>query len=237
MNEFKIIFSSFKDILRHPYLAIPPIILLFFTIFSSRLSVYINYKLSTTPEILGWLIFYVMAFLLFLSYILTGLIALCKNISLKESPAFKAFFSSANKFWLKNFFIILITLLVYNIIRRLTNDAAFYLGKSLGLSLDSATIFLFYPFYFLGLALIIIYLTLASFALVIKQLSIKESIKQSIALVKKNYLFVFSTLLIFFVINKLLEFINKPLFQEIINSILLIPLLALIFTKITLSEK
>jgi|GEM_PF-4645292 len=234
--ELKIVAFSFKDLLKHPYIVIPTLFLLFLTIAFSRLSVIVNYKLSNNLEIISWLVFYSLASLLVISYIFSGLIFLCRKIIKKEKFSFRDFFSSSNKLWLKNFAIVIITWLAYNIMRVLVHYSSFSIGRILNLSVEQAS-FVFYLLYFLGLALIIIYLALASFALIALGLPIRESIKKSVRIVQANYLFIFSIFVISFIINKFISYINNSLIQEVINSILIVPLLALILTKVVLSYK
>lgn len=235
MAEFKVISSAFQDLIKNPWLAIPPAFLLVFTIAFSRFSVFFNYRLTSNFESTAWLIFYSILSLMVLSYLFTGLISLSKKAVKKESFSFKDFFASANRFWMKNFLIVLIVLVVYNILRLVSHYAAFYIGKAFQLPLSQAS-FVFYLIYFAGLALVIIYLALASFVLVIFESSVGKSIKKSIELVRSNYLFIFSIFVIFFVIDSLINMINAPLIQEIIDSLIIIPYLSLILTRIVLTS-
>jgi membrane protease YdiL (CAAX protease family) len=133
-------------------------------------------------------------------------------------------------------------IIIYNIIRLAAQYSAFYIGKALALSLAYAQA-LFVAVYFIGLIGIAIFLTFSSFYIVFKGTSIITSIKNSISLVKKNYLSTLTIILIFFIIITLLDsYLAYPIFNiisvgELIKTLFIYPLFFLVLARFLLTEE
>ena len=67
-----------------------------------------------------------------------------------------------------------------------------------------------------------------------KDLNISNAIKKSVSLVKKNYTYVLPIIVIFFVVDAVLNLINIKLLYELVNAIFIVPYLSLILTKFLL---
>ena len=222
--------ESFKDFIRNPILAIPTaILLIFFTLFS-KLSVSVNYKFTQTPAITAWLVFFVVISLCVMSFLFSSLIGMSKE-SIGKKASSRSFLFYGKKFWMKNFVIIVLILAVYNAIRFAAHYSAFYIGKAISLDVNAAKI-LFFIIFFVGLAGILIFLAFSSFFLIVYNLSIKQSINSSFSYVSKNYPLVLSLTILFFIINESLSKINYPLIVDIINSLIIVPYISLIFTRL-----
>src|SRR3989344_6320401 len=133
-----ILSESAGNFIKNPIVMLPTIAsLIFMTLFSflySKIGRIIISQNSIIPTIL--LIIFVLVNLLALSYLFSGLINFCLIISKNNQKAkLTDFFAAANKYWLKNFVIILIIYISYNIIRLIATYGVFYLGKSLSLSI------------------------------------------------------------------------------------------------------
>ena len=212
--------------------------MIFLTLFSflySKLGKLIVSQNSIIPIL--FLIIFVLINLLVLSYIFSGLINLCLIISNNNQKAgLSDIFKAANKYWLKNFVIIIIIYLCYNIIRIIATYGVSYFGKSLSLSVESAK-FIFFFVYFAGLIGLLIFFTFSNFFLILENLGIIKSIKKSAIFVTRNYLSVLAISVIFYVIFRLIGFFDLIYassafsISEIISSIIIYPYLALVLSR------
>ncbi len=241
--ESKSILSAFKEsfaqFYSHPKILIPGIALYILVLLLSKISVSVNYFLSrfgfnTSIIVTSWFFFFVCIFFLVSSYIFSGLIGLSKEIKSKSS-AFKIFFNYSNKFFLRNFIIIIIIWAISTIIAQASQYISFFIGNALGLPLNTAMI-LFFLIYFSLLISTVIFFTLSSFYLVVSNLKVKESILKSFSSVKSNYLSILSANILFFIAFQLVSYLQDP-FSSLIEYILLIPIISIFFTKFVLSIK
>lgn len=241
MSKITSFFSkSFYDYLENLRLTIPLICLLIFFYILSYFSVYLNHKLLSSLALTVWLVIFSLISILAVSYVSCGLIGMSKEIiSKKRSPAF---FKYSKKFFLRNFVIILIIILIYNTIRLVSFYSAYYIGKSLTLSVENAQI-LFTSIYFIGLAGLAIFFTFSNFYLVIKDYSIIKSIKRSFSLVKKEYLNTLTIILIFFVLISFIDtYINYSVLNiisvgELIKTLFVYPILFLVLSRFFVSKQ
>tara|TARA_Y100000310_G_scaffold345075_2_gene461622 strand:- start:1619 stop:2101 length:483 start_codon:yes stop_codon:yes gene_type:complete len=157
-----------------------------------------------------------------------------KDVINKKSK-FSSFFTYGKKFWLKNLVIIILILVIYNVIRLSAHYSALSIGKFLSLGVNSAQLLFFFIFV-IGLIAILIFLTFASFYLIIKESSIGESIKSSASLVKSNYPYVLTIIIIFFAISQLLSLLNNQILFDTINAILIIPYFSIILTRFVMQN-
>lgn len=229
---FSILKDSIKSFYKNPILMLPSLILLVFFVFFSQLSSNINYALQDLVSLTVWTILFSLISLIVISFFLSGLIGMSFKI-LEKKIKISDLFKYGWKFWLKNFIIILIIILTYNIIRYLAHDLSFFIGTFLNLDVKIA-IFIFFFFYFAGLIGIIIFLTFSSFYLIINNCSIFKSIKKSFIIVKKNYIYTLIILLLFFVINNLLNLIQNKWIIEFANAVIIYPYFSLVLSRFLL---
>jgi len=228
LNMFK---SSLLDLSKNPIIIIPSIFLLIFSIAFSELSVIVNYSLQTTAALTTWLVFFSFTYLVVLAFSLSALIGASYKAVIKKARL-KDIFYYSRKFWFRNLIIIMTIIILYNIVRYVAHNAALLIGTSLNLELNLAK-GLFFLLYFTGLAGLIVFLTFSNFFLVIYNLNIFHSIKRSISLVKKEYIYTLSIVLIFFIINEFLKYIDRKLI-ELITNLFILPCLSLILTRFVL---
>ncbi len=234
INLLDIFKKAFIDFYKNIIVVIPSFILFVFFIIFSWISIEVNYKLSDKTLLILWLVFFSIVSLFFVSFFLSGLIGICSEIVRRKKIKMDDFLKYSAKFCFNNFIMIAIILIVYNIMRYLVHNLALIIGQSLNLSLGIAQGF-FFILYFAGLAGIIIFLTFSSFYLITKNKSIWQSIKSSALLVKKRYIYTLSIIIVFFVINGLLELLKNVLIIELINALFIVPYLALVLTRFVLS--
>ncbi len=230
LNIFR---ESSKKYLGNIWIVLPSVFLWIFLVAFSKLSVKVNYQIQSTFILSVWLVFYSLVYVLVVSFFLSGLVALCASLFRNQK---RNFLSSAYKFWMKNFVIIIFYILVYNCVRIVSHYSVFYIGKALNIPTNYASV-LFFIVYFAGMLGILIFLTFSSFCLVIYNKSIFASIKKSIEIVKKNYIETLSVLVLLFAINKLLYHNLDFIWIEIIDAFLIVPYLAIILTKFVVDSK
>ena len=224
--------DSFKDLVQNPILVIPTVSLMVFMIAFSEISIKLSSFLAGRTLII-WEICFLVIYFLAMSFFFSALILMGKD-ALKGKTNLRTSFSYSKKFWLKNFLIMLLILALSQLFKFGTIFGITFVGLKLGLAPSYAQI-LYFLAYFASLAGILIFLTFSSFYLIIYNLKVQESIKKSIAFVKKNYLYTLSILIIFFVISQVLSTYMGPLIRgfllELINSVLIIPILSLVLTR------
>jgi len=228
--------TALKDFRKNPVIIFPTVALLIFFILFSKLSIKINYSLKSGIALESWLAIFVVISLAVTSYFLSGLIGMSKE-SIKKRTAVKDFFSYSKKFWLRNLAVMIVILIVYTAISLISQFGALGIGRALELPLSTATV-IFYLLYFAGLVGILIFLTFASFYLVVYNLSIKQSLKKSISFVKSNYLDVLTILVVFFILGQLVNFIGEIDIRivELINAVFLVPYFSLVLTRFILKK-
>src|SRR5260221_167613 len=101
--------NSAKNFVKNPILALPTFLSILFITLFSLLSVRIVGLFSGKSQIIPilWPIIFVLLSLIVLAYLFAGLISLCFAL-IKGKAKMKDFFSGANKYWMKNFVVILI---------------------------------------------------------------------------------------------------------------------------------
>jgi len=235
-NITKLLADSLRDFKKNPIVAFPTISLLIFFILFSKLSIQINYALRSETTLTLWLIVFSVVMLAATSYFLSGLIGMSKD-AIRKKASVRDFLSYSKKFWFRNFVIILITILVYAVVNIIAIYGTLGIGKALELPISTAT-FVFYLIHFAGLIGIMMFLTFASFSLILHDLSIKKSIKESISVVRKNYLDVLSILVIFFILGQVVNFIGRFDIRlvELVNAIFLVPYFSLVLTRFILKK-
>ncbi len=228
--------TALKDFRKNPVVIFPTVALLIFFILFSKLSIKINYSLRNAIALQFWLVIFIVVSLAATSYFLSGLIGMSKD-SIKKRAAVKDFFSYSKKFWLRNLAVMIVILVAYTAINLISQFGALGIGRALELPLNTAAV-VFYLIYFAGLVGILIFLTFASFYLVVYNLSIRQSFKKSIFFVKSNYLDVLTILVVFFILGQLVNFIGKIDIRlvELINAVFLVPYFSLVLTRFILKK-
>ncbi len=242
------------------YLIIPSTTLFFLLTIFSSVSIEINQSFKSGFLISSWLVIFSLGNLLLISYFFAGLISLSgknsNNVEVLDKPRtlvrgalrasksprkglfdnkMKFFFKEANKFFMKNFFFILLFLVFYNIVNYLSFHLTFFIGGIFSLPENSAKI-LFLIFYFIGLFGFIIFLAFTNFYFIIFNLSFKEGLIKSFNFVKNNYISVGVILLAFFIFNEIILFLPES-FYEIISLIFIPPYLSIILSKFIRENK
>ncbi len=234
MYKLKNLFNdSFLDYCKNPIVVFPTLILwIFFAVFS-KISVMMNYKLQDSYLLTSWLVLFSIISLLVTSFFLSGLIGICGEL-IKKKFKKKSFFYNSRKFWLRNFLVIIIFVILYNVVRYIAHNAAFFIGKSLSLEVNAA-VGMFFLFYFTGILGILIFFSFTSFYLINYNLSVLDSIKKSFFLVKKRYIETLIIFIIFFVINEVIVKFIPSLGVELINALFVVPYLSLILSRFVLT--
>lgn len=231
-HVIKIFKESFHNLFRNPLLIFPSLFLYIIFIIISDISVKINYRLQTTPLLIAWVIFFSVVSLVITSFFLSGLIGMSFQATKRKVKLRDMWFYST-RFFFPNFILIFIIIALYNLIRYLAHNIALLVLKPFNVPLNIAQ-GVFFILYFTGLVGIIIFLTFSNFYLIIKDLNITEAIKKSVSLVKKRYTYVLSIIIIFFVVDSLLNLANIKLLYELVSAIFIVPYLSLVLTKFLL---
>lgn len=165
-----------------------------------RIAVY----LQTTPSNIAWVVGFGLVSLSIVSYFSSGIIGLTKKEGLMW------FFKNGNKFWLKNLGVFVVIFVSSMVVWAVAHYGAIFLGKAIGLEIEIATV-LFVLIYFAGLTGFLIFLSFASFFLVLKRISVREAISKSGVFVKNNYIVTLSLLIVFFVLYSVLDLVGGVL--------------------------
>ncbi|MDO8509287.1 MAG: hypothetical protein Q7S27_06430 [Nanoarchaeota archaeon] len=225
----KLFRRSFTDYLKNPFVIIPGLILWIFTISFSLISVKLNYKLQNTFLLSSWLIIFSILTLLVISYFFSGLIGI-SFLSLKNKTRPKNFLKYSNKFWLRNFAVILIILAMFNITRYLAHNIGLIIGKAIELDVRIAAV-LFFILYIGGILSFLIFFSYSSFYLVGYDYSILNAIKKSFRLVRKEYIETLIILTLYFAISQILEGIMPKIAFEVLNVAVIVPYLSLVMSR------
>ena len=225
---------SFKDFYKNLGVIVPSGALLLVLGLFSILSEQINYLLQSNLAFTVWLVLFSIVSLGIVSYFLSGLIGISKDI-VRRKYELKNFFGYANKFWFRTFLINVIILIVMGFVLVI----ALGIGKVTVPVFGSSAVIIDFLIKFLGLIGVIIFLAFANFYLVIDNLKIKPAIEKSYKFVKKNYLNVLTILVGLFIINWIISklFLQySNLLVDLINAIIIVPITALYFVRFCLEK-
>jgi|SRR3989344_1204472 len=233
--------DSFQDFYKNPIVILPALASLIFLLLFSKISLKVNTLISNQSSVIFtiWLIIFTLISLLVLSYLFAGLIGLSLKAT-NGKARITDFFFSANKYYLKNFAITLIILVCYDIINFIAIYGAYYIGKSISLSTNSARI-LFFFIYFAGLIGILLFMAFSSFYLIYKSGGVIKSLKSSARLVSNNYPYVLAIAILLFICIQLVSYLDNIDIKNILNladilsSIILYPYLALVLSRFLIS--
>ena len=230
-NFFNLFGRSLSDLYKNPIMIVLSVLLGLFLFVISKFGSMLAPSFQTTISNVIWTIVAGLVSLVLASYFFAGLIGVAKKT--KEKAKWKDFTSNANRFWFKNFLIILFIVLTSIIIGRIAHYGAFLIGQAFNLSVNIAML-LFVLIYLAGLIGVLIFLTFSSFFLVIDGLTAKEAIKKSTRFVKKNY---FGTLLVLIIFSVIYFLVGKieGLLGDVIVYVFVLPYFVLVMARFVLS--
>ncbi|MBU0466476.1 MAG: hypothetical protein KJ718_04065 [Nanoarchaeota archaeon] len=229
---FNLFGKGLKDIYKNFLILVLSILLGFILFIISQFGSALAPRLQTTISNVIWTIVVGLVSLVLVSYFFAGLIGMAKK-TVKGKAKRKDFTLNANKFWFKNFQIVLIMLAVGILIWGIAHYGAFFIGKAFGLNLNAALL-IFILIYFAGLVGILIFFTFSSFFLVVNDLNVLESVQKSMKFVKKNYLGTLSLSVVFFVIYFLIDSIEGILGDALIYAVVL-PFVVFVMVRFVLT--
>ncbi|MBI5804310.1 hypothetical protein HY450_03635 [Candidatus Pacearchaeota archaeon] len=220
--------EGFEDFYNSPVIMVPAIFLWLGVSLLSAISERVNFGLGGSWKIIVWFVFSSAIFLVLLAYAFSGIIGMCR-VSLKRKTNLGDFVANADKFFLRNFLVILIIVAVGAAVGQVAYYLAFFIGKSLNFGVNAARA-LYLLIYFAELVGAVIFFTFSNFCLVIYETKLIGAIKHSFSIVKKEYLATLVLSVLLFVIIFLLGWV-PGIFGELIEYILIIPLVSSIFTR------
>ena len=246
-SKFKNILSdSFVSLFRHPSVLLPGIALWFVLTLYSRIPLLLKPYLQTTLALTSWLIISSIIILTILALFFAGLIGLSLEIKNKRAPSFKTFFKFAKKYWLQNAAVLILLRIFSILIEQGAKYLTVFLVNIFSISTYEKNLFasfslspaalVFIIIYFIALAGLLMFLTLASPSLIIFNEGILKSFSHSASTVKKAYIPVLVMSVSLLAIFSILDFL-PVLASEIIEYVLLVPLISIIVTFLTLAYK
>src|SRR3989338_6929795 len=215
-----LIIKAAKDFLNNPILAFPPLMAFLLLVLLSYLSQIISLNISSNAGQIIWLFLYSIISLIFLSFSFTVLLFLALSLIRAKSV------------WHRNFLNMILIALSSMVLVLLAN----FIGRMASLLGYSFAIIIFILVMFSGLAGGIIFLTFSTSYAVINGSPVLESIIFSARLVKTRYIEVLSIIIFFLVLYKLISFIPNVFFVEIIQSLIIAPILSLVLVRFVLSS-
>jgi len=228
---FNLIENGVRDLFRKPFVIFPGLVFFLFLFGFSNLGGKFGYLLQTTPTNVAWIIGSVIVLLGVGGFISAGLIGLCVKIVRKEKVK-DAFFSSAKKFWFRNFLVLVLFLVFFNLINLTLFLFTKFMISVSGTFSVSASVFriLSMLITFVWIAGIIIFFTFSNFYTVGDNLGVGAGIRKSRGLVRKEYPATLSLSVILFVVVFLVGKISGVV-VDLINYGVVLPLTFLIFTR------
>lgn len=220
--------ESAKDLFSNSLLFLFGFMIFVYITVLSNISVFVNRRLTNSFTMTGWFIIFILVLFAGMSYIFSGMLGFSKRI-LEYKAEWSDFVSYANRFWWRNFFIILLLGGTGILIGRIAHVLSFVAGKSLGFDLLAAQAF-FIIIYFAGLVGGLIFLTYSNFFLVIKNLSFNRSIRHSARFVSAHYPQTLALSVIMFVVFFVLSWL-AGVFGDLIEYTLLIPFFILVLMR------
>ncbi|MFH1290173.1 MAG: hypothetical protein ABIH92_02075, partial [Nanoarchaeota archaeon] len=231
---FKLFSEGARKISGNPLMIVGSLLLGVILFVISELGEKLAINFQTTLSNILWTAFFSLVFLVLVSYFIAGLIGMALK-SVKGEVKWKDFSSNANRFWFKNFQVMLLIVIVSILIGRIAHYVAMFIGRMAGLSLEAALL-LFVLIYFAGLIGVLIFFTFSSFLLVKENLKVRKSVRRSFALVRREYLATLSLTIILFVIYYLLGWIPGIVGDVVVYGLAL-PYFVWILTKFVVSIK
>lgn len=226
-DYFHMYSEAARDFYRNPWVIIPGAILWAFILALGRVSVEVNYKLTTTLGLSIWLIIFYLLIMIGMGFIFSGLIGMAK-----EKKGLEVFLRNGKRFWWRNFLVLLVVSVVSLVLGRIVHVVVFYFGKAVGLGTVAATV-IFGLLYFASLVGIVIFLMFGSFCVVVFEVGVLEGLKKSVEIVKKNYFLSLDIAVFFFVLLFVLNLFTGVLLDAL-EYLIVVPYLALVLTRFVL---
>lgn len=219
--------TSANYLFRNPVMVLPGLALWGVLVGASKISEQMNYRFVTSISTGAWFVFFSLVVIAVMSLFFSGIIGMALNR--KGRASLVDFFNYANKYWLRNFFVMVTLTIAGIVINRAVSLLAFYIGAVLNLSLGYAQA-LFLILYVVGIAGILLLFSFASFFLIAHDVSYQESFRRSRRFVFSHYPYVIVLSLILFGVYYLTSFLSSPV-GEIIEYGILVPYLAILMTR------
>ncbi len=224
---------AFYDCVHYPMILVPSVVLWILLLLLSEISVSVSRLIESPVSIYAWFLVVSLGTLFIISFIAAGLIGLSWSIVRHRKASISQFLTYSLKFGLKNF-VVFVTLSIMGVgVWAIAHYGALFLGKSLDLGLSSAQA-LYILIYFIGIAGFLIFFSFASFYLVIEKSSLRKSFVLSRRLVSREYPFVLSTSIVFFILFYFIDRIQGIVGDLVIYGVL-VPLVSLFLTRFVLS--
>jgi hypothetical protein len=231
---FGIFEKGLKELGRNWRIVVLSVLLGFLLFVVSKIGLAFAPSMETTFANIVWTIFFGVISIILISYFSAGLIAMAKK-SIKEKAGFKEFTSKASLFWFRNFLIVLVIVLISIAIGRIAHYGALFAGKALELGVNTA-VFLFVLIYFAELIGILMFFTFSNVFLIVKDLSVWASVKNSARFVKKEYLPTLCLSIVFFVIYYFVNLI-PGIFGDFVAYAFVVPFAVLVLTRFVVKGK
>lgn len=195
---FKVFSESARRLVRAPILIVASLVLgiLFFLI--SQLGAILAVNFQTTLSNILWTAAVGLVSVLLVGFFSAGMF----GVLLKRKNG--AFFSFGKKFLVRNFVVVLVVLVLGILLGRIVHYVALFIGRALSLNVATAVI-VYLILYFASLVGILIFFAFSSVLLVVKNLSVKNALAESVGFVKRNYLATLSLIVIFYVLFYLFD--------------------------------
>lgn len=217
------LFEGLKILASRPIFTVLSLVLWGLLVAVSEFGAVIAVNFQSTFSNLAWTIVAALVALSLVSYFSSGMVGLIKKKGLKE------FSRTGRRSWKKNLVVIVSVLLMSVVVWAIAHYGALFFGRMFDLGVVSALV-VFVLIYFAGLVSFLIFFSFASFFLVLKNLSVAESIKRSFIFVKESYLATLSLLVVFFILYWLVGLISGWVGDLIAFGILL-PYAIIVFTR------
>lgn len=231
--------DSFILLIKNPIIALPSVFMLLVQILFFPLFFKLNSSIIEQSVLIHWLYLtpQIIISLLVISFFTSLMIFLSKEvIKSKKSYSLKGY-----KFTFKTFSILIVYIILYLVLILL-----FYVISKIGnyfqiqLEVFSIVLFLVYMVALLG---VFIFISFPVFISIVENFNVSKSIKSSILFVKNNYLSTLVLFIIFFILGELVKTLSSVninsliSLSEIINFLIIYPLISLVFIKFYLANK
>lgn len=231
-NFFRLIGNSVVDVFKNPILFFIGALMFGVLTLFSKISAWANASLTTSVSLTVSLIIFFLVFLLISSAFFGWMIIVSSRAARGKKENWRGKFST----WIINFCILLIIV----ILSILIDKGAFYAGIALGQFFNLSLVYAqvtYFCLYLVGLLGILIFFSYANTILFTHHLSFGSGIGSSFSLVKKNYFSTLGLLVLLFVLFYLVQLISNMYVAEVVEYILLAPLVAMIYARFVILNK
>jgi len=228
--------DSLKDFSRNFWIIIAGLFLFGAFLGISEIGGKIAYSFQTSISNLVWTLAYIAIIFVIGGFVFAGMIGVAGKAVRGKRSGWKDFFISGKKFWFRNFLVLVLFLVLFD----LMNGILFVFGEFMiylsGWYAVSSEVFRALLFFisFAYLAGFFVFFSFTQFFIVLEDKKLWGGIKSSWKFVKENYLETLSMIVIFFVIFRLTSRIGGNLELLLIYGLVL-PYLAFIWTRFVLA--